>query len=336
MIEPMMKIPPADSKAEVTEKYTQAFNLNVKILISANMAQQNLYEMCKGLKEMRDDKLYKELGYTNFGDYCETETGIKRSQAYNYITICEKLPSDFVHSSGQIGVKKLYLLSTLSDEERTEITETTDLETTTVKELEAKIEKLQIEADKAKMLSHMLDDTNKICKTISKQRDNAENKAKKLEADVNALESAVKELESRPIDVAVSEPSHEVENMMKALKTCDNQWAEKYNKLEEDNIIFVRGIHQDYQAKMEQAEQEHKAQLEKLTAEYEQKLSENQSEPDPKEKLKQNLKVYYISAFNAFETLVKFANKQTEDDKKFCIEQIEKLVNAISQTVKEG
>ena len=64
----------------------KAVKLHHKIIVSANLAQQNLFEMCQSLKEMRDSKLYKELGYSNFEDYCETEVGMKRSNAYNYIS----------------------------------------------------------------------------------------------------------------------------------------------------------------------------------------------------------------------------------------------------------
>lgn len=84
---------------------------------------------------MRDSKLYKELGYSNFGDYCEQETEIKKSNVYNYIAIAEKLPEKFVQSIGQIGMTKLTLLTTIPEETRTEIIETTDLETTSVREL---------------------------------------------------------------------------------------------------------------------------------------------------------------------------------------------------------
>ena len=50
---------------------------------------------------------------------------------------------DFVQSTAQIGIQKLYLLSSLSEEERTEIVENTDLENTSVKELKAKLAELQ-------------------------------------------------------------------------------------------------------------------------------------------------------------------------------------------------
>ena len=64
-------------KNELKTQYETAIELNQKIIITAQMAQKNLYDMCVLLKEMRDDKLYKELGYQNFEDYCENEIGFK-------------------------------------------------------------------------------------------------------------------------------------------------------------------------------------------------------------------------------------------------------------------
>ena len=61
-----------------TEQRKQAFELHYRIISSADTAQSALWDMCKNLKEMRDSKLYKALGYKNFEDYCEKEVGMKR------------------------------------------------------------------------------------------------------------------------------------------------------------------------------------------------------------------------------------------------------------------
>ena len=64
----------------LTEQRKTAIELNQKIILTAQLAQKNLYDMCVMLKQMRDDKLYKELGYANFEDYCENEVGFSREQ----------------------------------------------------------------------------------------------------------------------------------------------------------------------------------------------------------------------------------------------------------------
>ena len=130
-------------------QYKNAVDLNEKIIFSAQMAQGYLWEMCRALKEMRDSKLYKELGYHNFEEYCEKEVGMKRRNAYNYISIAERINPENVQPVAQIGIKKLALLSTLSEEQQKEVSEAVDLESTTYRELKAEIARLKEEKQKA-------------------------------------------------------------------------------------------------------------------------------------------------------------------------------------------
>lgn len=188
---------------ELSAEYIRAHELDVRIKTSAQLAQKSLYDMCIGFKEMRDSRLYKELGYKNFEEYCETEVGIRRNQAYKYISVVENLDSDFVSSRIQnAGVQKLYLLSTLNDEHRAEITESTNLETVTVKELQAKIKELEISKNTSDM---KLDELNRENIRIEKQR--------------SKLQKHIEELESRPIEVVASLVNEETE---KIKQECDS------------------------------------------------------------------------------------------------------------------
>lgn len=131
------------SEMILSEQYKTAAELNQKIIIAAQMAQQNLYSMCVMLKQMRDDKLYKELGYQNFEDYCEQEVGMKRRNAYNYISIIEK--TENVQSIAHFGMTKLSLLASLSEPEQEEIQQTVDLEDISVRKLKEEIARLKKE-----------------------------------------------------------------------------------------------------------------------------------------------------------------------------------------------
>lgn len=137
------------SEITVSEQHKQAIELHQKIIVSANLAQQNIWDMCNALKTMRDNKLYKELGYPNFEDYCENEVGMKRRNVYNYISIVEKINAENVQSIAQIGMTKLSLLATISEPEQAEIAEKLDLENTTVKQLKAEIDRLKDEKQEA-------------------------------------------------------------------------------------------------------------------------------------------------------------------------------------------
>lgn len=309
MIEVGMKTPPADGSTAVTAKYTEAFNLNARIRISAQMAQQNLYEVCKGLKEMRDGKLYKELGYQNFEDYTENEVGIKRVQAHKYITIIENLGEDFVSPGKHLGMSKLYLLSTLSEEERSEITEKNDVESISKRELEEEIKKLREENKQeiAKLksenitLADKLDTTNKECIRVGQQRGELINQRDRLKEQVTKLEAQIQELESRPVEVAVQVDTEEVEKLKSILKQTDLDWAQKYNEMEDENVKLRRA---DFQ--------KHAAEIERLKKEYEEKLA-SIPQPEAVPDTKEVFKAYLANAVDAANRLLGFITKHNDE-----------------------
>lgn len=291
---------------ELSAEYIKAAELDRRIKTSAQLAQQSLYDMCMGFKEMRDSRLYKELGYSDFGEYCEQETGFSRMNVYNYIRVAEKLPQDFVNSSLQIGVKKLTLLAKLSDEERTELAENIDLESTTVKELKAKIDILQNERDRA-MKSNA---------EASHQVFMADKKVLEMKNKVTQLEAEIKELESRPIEVAVETDSKEVANLKDAMRRVDLDWSEKYSKLEEDSLKDRRELLQ----KAEQAEKDKqdklsqlRAELDRTKAEYEKKLAENAPARLVQDD-KAIFKAYLSTAVDSVTRLVGFVNEHNDSD----------------------
>ena len=291
---------------ELSAEYIKAAELDRRIKTSAQLAQQSLYDMCMGFKEMRDSRLYKELGYSDFGEYCEQETGFSRMNVYNYIRVAEKLPQDFVNSSLQIGVKKLTLLAKLSDEERTELAENIDLESTTVKELKAKIDILQNERDRA-MESNA---------EASHQVFMADKQVLEMKNKVTQLEAEIKELESRPIEVAVETDSKEVANLKDAMRRVDLDWSEKYSKLEEDSLKDRRELLQkaeqaekDKQDKLSQLREE----LDRTKAEYEKKLS-GKAEITSTQDDKAIFKAYLSTAVDSVTRLVGFVNEHNDSD----------------------
>lgn len=288
---------------ELSAEYIKAVELDRRIKTSAQLAQQSLYDMCMGFKEMRDSRLYKELGYSDFGEYCEQETGFKRTNVYNYISVAENLPEDFVHSSGQIGIKKLTLLSTLSDEQRETITETTDIENTTVKELKAKIDSVKKQNDA-------------LHEEMRYREEEHETKSQKFKDRIAELEAEIKELESRPIEVAVETDSKEVANLKDAMRRVDLDWSEKYSKLEEDSLKDRRELLQkaeqaekDKQDKLSQLREE----LDRTKSEYEKKLA-GKAEITPTQDDKAIFKAYLSTAVDSVTRLVDFVNEHNDSD----------------------
>lgn len=235
----------------ITENYSRAVLLHRRICANAQAAQESLFEVCKGLKEMRDGKLYKELGYQNFEDYTQTELGFSRRNAYSYIAIAENFSADFVNSSSQIGMKKLTLLAKLDEPERQEIIQNTDLESTSVKKLQEEIKKLK--ADSESQINSMktrhdtekadfMREKNELSKKLeNKQKEFASKHNEWLESckenaaltgrlydaeterdeayeKIQSLEKQIQELENRPVEVAVKDDSEEIESLKKQLE----------------------------------------------------------------------------------------------------------------------
>ena len=319
-------------------QHEQAVKLHQEILTSANLAQQNLWTMCTKLKEMRDGKLYKELGYNNFEDYCENEVGFNRKQAHKYISIVEKVNLENVHLSGQIGVTKLALLATVSESEQQEISEKVNLEETTVKELKAEIDKLKkdnskldaklkAEAANAEEARSDLREAQKTLKTESiktcSERDRANKALEKLrskEQEITRLERENEELRSRPVDVAVVDNSAE----------NDRKLSEVIRSLERENMKRNEEMDRQYIEDRRQLEADKEREIAALREEYEKKLAESvkaaEPSPEPIDADKLKFKVYLTAAFDSLKRLTDFTQKNQDDTYK---EKIKQLLNSV-------
>ncbi len=208
----------------ITENYSRAVSLHRRICANAQAAQESLFEVCKGLKEMRDSKLYKELNYSEFNDYCKSELGMTDRTAYKYISIAENLSENLVKSTSLIGTEKLYLLAKLDEHERQEIIQNNDLESTSVKELKNKISDLKKANDR---LLEKASQAEKNAEDSRKKESEAWGKISVLKTDsemqiqkISQLEKQIQELEKNPKQVAVEDTTkiNELKEEIRKLK----------------------------------------------------------------------------------------------------------------------
>lgn len=231
----------AGDEIMLTEKQ-QAEALHKQITGYGEVIYQSLYGMCTAIKQMRDSKLYKALGFDTFEAYTEEKLGMKRSQAYNYITIAEKLTEDFVQPVGQIGMRKLLMLTALTDDERAEIVQNTNLTETTVRELKAQISALQTQnaaTEKARQdaeeRAQKWYDEAQGAKEEAKEAEEAKERNRltlvglmeKKQEQVRRLEAQIKELESKPQDVAVMDRTEEIDRLNAEIAVLREKLAEK-------------------------------------------------------------------------------------------------------------
>lgn len=289
------------SEIVLTKQHKTAIELNQKILITAQAAQQNLYDMCVMLKQMRDDKLYKELGYNDFGDYCENEIGIKRSHVYNHIATIEKVKN--VQSIGQIGITKLSLLASLSESQQEQIQQTVNLEDTSVRELKAEIARLK--ADK----------------------DTSETNLRALKTELAEANEKINELESRPVEVKFLEDAGSKETIRQLEDELDNA-RERIEELESRPVEVA--VHEDTMSK------ETIRQLESQITDLEEQLEQANSKPAAVLSVsndKESFKAYYLSAVNAFENMLEFVSGCNEKD--ICISKITALLTRCTEMMEE-
>lgn len=224
---------------ELNSDYDRAVLLSRRISANVRAAQESLFEVCRDLKEIRDGRLYISLGYEVFEDYCVKEHELSYKQACKYIAVAERFPEGI--SPGRMGISKLYLISTLSDEEKAEVEKRIDVEEASKAQLEKAISDLKAEnkrleeekqvtfdeltklknkpdsSETAKKrieyLQGKLEEQEKLTEKESKQREDAARRASIAETDRESLkvhaaqlEDRIKELEARkPETVTVTE-----------------------------------------------------------------------------------------------------------------------------------
>ncbi len=153
---------------------------------------------------------------------------MSRAQAYRYITIAEGMTPESVASMQQIGMTKLALLASVTEEQREAIAAEVDVESTTVRELKAQIDALRHQVDyseksredaearaqrwydEAQSKSEALKSAESVIR--GKQRiidgkdaiaESYREKEASLKDEVGKLQQRIDELESRPVEVAV-------------------------------------------------------------------------------------------------------------------------------------
>jgi chromosome segregation ATPase len=231
---------------------------------------------------MRDGKLYKELGYQNFEDYCENEIGFSRMQAHRMISIADNLPKDFVTSMLQIGTTKLSLLAKLDEPERQEIIQNNDLENTSVKELKNKISDLKKANDR---LLEKASQAEKNAEDSRKKESEAWGKVSVLKTDsemqiqkISQLEKQIQELENNPKQVAIEDT------------TKINELKEEIKKLKADSACEINNMktrHDTEKADFMRQKNELKKQLEEIEKDRQDWIDTNRENVELTQKISQ-------------------------------------------------
>lgn len=144
-----MTVSKAEEQATPLESWKEQeyIALHNQIIAHGRNACENILYMAQDLKRMNTEKLYEAGGFASFEEYAEKAVGLKKSQAYKYISAYDSLGEEFFHSNGKLGITKMNLLAGLTEDERTALQEQTDVESATIRELKEQIAQLRGELD---------------------------------------------------------------------------------------------------------------------------------------------------------------------------------------------
>src|SRR5690625_2000001 len=86
------------------------------------VSEQYGYKFIMEIKKMRDERYYRELGYSNFNDYCKDAWGVGRRVIDESIQSASSLPENYFESfNSRFGHRKTFLLATMTSEHREKI-----------------------------------------------------------------------------------------------------------------------------------------------------------------------------------------------------------------------
>lgn len=319
----------------VSEVQAEAVKLHQSIMLNAELAANSMVNMCKDLKEMRDRKLYEELGCSDFGSYTEQLVGIKARQAYTYISTYEKLGESVLQSNATLGITKLSLIAQMNLEQRQEMLENGEAEDMSVSEMKRIVEENKNQGEQISMLTEEIEKL----KTELEQSDNQseEYDSDKFEDEISELE---KELDERKFQI--KELTEELEKAKQsASQEIDRKALEKEikNKLESETS---KKIEAEKKKSLEAGKKEASAEAEKKIELLKQQIEANekhtqklQKELELSDSSSAEAKVYIASIQSDFNSLMQVISSMPDEQGNKFRGAVIKLCNAIKKSCEE-
>ncbi len=287
----------ADEQSAALELHEQ------QILTQCRIQAQSFAETGKLLKAIKDGKEYAAKGFDSFVGYmdeaCRELYPFKSSQAYKYIRVYERFGARLEQVSASLDV-----LDTLRDipaDFFNELSAAGELDGMTVKEAEA----LKKELEKA-----------------NEQISFLQSAAKDNENEVAGLERKIKELENRPVDVAVKEA--DPKKIETAVKKAESTLKKEHKK-------ELESVKADYEKQIEELDKR-LAEESRIANERAEELRK-QSEANGADKERVLITHYLAQAQENLKKFVEALNSVVEPDKKIKYKNI--AVGFLEQVAEE-
>lgn len=230
----------------VPETTRTAIELHTQIMQHGKTAAVAMVEFSRGLKRMRDERLYEALGCTSFEVYVDDVVGIGQRQAYTYIRALEQLGPSLMEEQAHLGITKLEILTQVYAVDREAFLEEHNVEDMSARELRELTAKLK---DTGEQLSFVTEENERLKEKLadghSAALDDAAEQIDDLKRRISELEAQLEEsdgedaLLAERIRVAheegqAAERRRAEADRKAAVAAAEKATAEKYNKAVKD------------------------------------------------------------------------------------------------------
>lgn len=225
-----------------TERQDRAVKLTRQIIANGNIAASCMVDMGRDLKSVRDERLFTELGFESFEEYCEKKCGIGKRHGYNFIQVYERFGEEQLSQLQGLGITKLLEMAKLDDNDLGELMSGAEVSEMSVRELKDKIaeydrtcEQLRLDLDSAESDRREADTEKARAEDerndLKYQLEQAEKRRKELEEQVAKLEES--ESKSREsLANAIDRHLAEKQKMQEEARKTDKQYRDKIKELE--------------------------------------------------------------------------------------------------------
>ena len=319
----------------LTAAQQEAYRLDYEIKAEAQNIVNGVCRIGKCLKEMKERRLYGELGFNSLEEYAEASVGLKGRAVYNYISAYDTYGEEGLKKYGELGITKLAALAQLNAEEREELLDSGKAEELSTRELQDEIKRLKKQNEQLTF-------------DFGEKSAEAENSSSELEratAEIEKLKAALAEEKSTKVLPAPEMSEAEKEEIRKAIvkeqearaseeiKAAEKEYNEKLEKEKKktESALAAKKALEENAGKREGEIARLKAELSRATAEKE-KLQANANKPVPSGNT-ELLKYRITNVATEFNAAVELIGRFEGEERQKNIERLKAAVAMISEAV---
>lgn len=309
--------------AQPTERQGRAIKLTQQIITNGSIAAECMVQMGRDLKAVRDERLYSEMGFDSFEEYCEKKVGVGKRHGYNFIQVYERFGEEQLSALQSLGITKLLEIAKLDNEDMAELMHNNDVAQMSVRQLKSRVEEfekrveqltLDLEGERSKNsdiakiaaeaadLESKLEGMKKQLEAAKREKERSEQRTREIVQEKQGLENEINALKNRPVEVAVQQPTDEQLEQLRAQAREEERQAQ-----ETARITAVDAARQQEAAK-------YSAEIEKLKAENAALQSNAQPAPTPSGGYKEQIKFLLAEISRAFDSALSITNSIEDSD----------------------